>query len=446
VKLWGIAAIECEGPAADILPSDVQPQFPAPRIPDPNAPIKAATGSPWEFAKLGVSDLAAGDRGKIVADPLAAEGRAVRLDGSLSPKVQRNSGLNWGWVQPIPTGRYRVSISCRAPQALTGQFTFTCSTANQAHEQNKFPSFPKFEKRHAWDLASVPTDHYGVLTCEMKWEEMPHQAELRLATSMPGVLIQDLLVECLQILDRERITVWKDGWPEGMSLAVHEGSHVWFAQGLYHDYYRLDQVLKNLPESVKVDRAVHFKVGQHPTGFKEASFPAAEALAQYDLVIIADVDLLTFRVPERDRLRGWLQGGGRLLMLGGPYGFGSGDWHLSDLLAPMYPADIATRFDLQPVGFPTPVPLQPASDVARKLDWSKPPVVLWQHNMMAKADATVHVTAGDNPVIVSRPFGKGKVCFVTISPLGDAPAGQTAFWDWPQWPLLMTTVIHELMR
>lgn len=446
VKLWGIAAIECEGPAADIMPSDVQPQFPAPRIPDPNAPIKAVTASPWEFAKLGVSALAGGDRGKIVADPLAAEGRAVRLDGSLSPKVQRNPGLNWGWVQPIPTGRYRISISCRAPQALTGQLTLTCSTANQAHEQNKFPSFPRFEKQHTWELAGIPTDRYGVLTCEMKWEEMPHQAELRLASSMPGMLIQEVLVECLQILDSERINVWKDGWPEGMSLAAHAGTRVWFAQGLYHDYHRLDQALQNLPGPVKVDRAVHFKVGQHPTGFKDASFPAAEALAQYDLVIIADVDLLAFRVPERDRLRGWVEAGGRLLMLGGPYGFGNGDWHLSDLLAPMYPADIATRFDLQPVGISPPLPLQPTSELARTLDWSQPPVVLWQHVMKAKPDATVHATAGGHPAVLMRPFGEGKVGFVTIAPLGDAPADQTAFWDWPQWPTLMTDVVKEFVQ
>jgi hypothetical protein len=46
-------------------------------------------------------------------------------------------------VQPIPPGRDRISASGRAPQALTGQFTLTCSTANLAHEQNKFASFPK---------------------------------------------------------------------------------------------------------------------------------------------------------------------------------------------------------------------------------------------------------------------------------------------------------------
>ena len=112
----------------------------------------------------------------------------------------------------------------------------------------------------------------------------------------------------------------------------------------------------------------------------------------------------------------------------------------------MYPADIATRFDLQPVGVTRPLPLQPASELARKLDWSQPPVVLWQHIMKAKPDATVHAAVGGNPAILTRSFSKGKVCFVAISPLGDAPAGQTAFWDWPQWPLLMTTVVKELVQ
>jgi hypothetical protein len=64
--------------------------------------------------------------------------------------------------------------------------------------------------------------------------------------------------------------------------------------------------------------------------------------------------------------------------------------------------------------------------------------------MKAKPDATVHVTAGGNPVILTRPFGKGKVCFVAAAPLGDAPMGETAFWDWPEWPKLMAGLLASL--
>ena len=73
-------------------------------------------------------------------------------------------------------------------------------------------------------------------------------------------------------------------------------------------------------------------------------------------------------------------------------------------------------------------------------------MVLWQHIMKAKADATVYADTGGNPAILTRPFGKGKVCFVAIAPLGDASAGQTAFWDWPQWRLLMNSVVKELLQ
>ena len=60
---------------------------------------------------------------------VASPGRAVQLKNSLAVRVQRNPGLNWGWVQPIPTGRYRVTVRCRAPQPLSGKLTLTCSTA-----------------------------------------------------------------------------------------------------------------------------------------------------------------------------------------------------------------------------------------------------------------------------------------------------------------------------
>lgn len=376
LRMWGLVAIECDGPAAEELPADGKPLDAAPKIPDVTAPIQAAKASEWEFAKLGVRALAGGDRQRIVADELASKGRAVELKHSLAVRVQRNPGLNWGWVQPIPTGRYRVAVRCRAPQPSAGKLTLTCSTANEAHEQNKFPRFPQFRVLHDWNLADVPADRYGVLVAEMRWDEMPHEAELRFESDAPGLLLEGVLVECLQILDTERIKVWKDGWPAGATLAAHSGTNVWYAQGLYHDFYRLDAVLKGLPGPVTVDRAVHFKVGQHPTGFQDAAFPSAEKLARYDLIVIADVDLITFRVPERDRLRGWVEAGGRLLMLGGPYAFGSGDWHLSDLLAPLYPAEISGRYDLRPVGVEQAVKLEPVGALAQKLNWSASPVVL----------------------------------------------------------------------
>jgi hypothetical protein len=127
------------------------------------------------------------------------------------------------------------------------------------------------------------------------------------------------------------------------------------------------------------------------------------------------------------------------------YAFGSGDWHLSDLLVPLYPAEISGRYDLQPVGVEQAVKLEPVGALAKKIDWTKPPVVLWQHVMKAKPDATVHVAAGGHPLIFTRPYGKGQVCFITAAPLGDAPPGETAFWDWHQWPKLMGALIRDLM-
>jgi hypothetical protein len=56
------------------------------------------------------------------------------------------------------------------------------------------------------------------------------------------------------------------------------------------------------------------------------------------------------------------------------------------------------------------------------------------------------VTAGGSPVILTRPFGKGKVCSVTTAPLGDAPQGETAFWDWPEWPKLVAKLLASLQE
>ena len=66
-------------------------------------------------------------------------------------------------------------------------------------------------------------------------------------------------------------------------------------------------------------------------------------------------------------------------------------------------------------------------------------------SMQAKPDATVHVAAVGYPLMLTRPYGQGQVCFVTAAPLGDAPAGEMAFWDWPEWPRLLGAVIRDLL-
>ncbi len=58
----------------------------------------------------------------------------------------------------------------------------------------------------------------------------------------------------------------------------------------------------------------------------------------------------------------------------------------------------------------------------------------------------MYATSGAHPAILTRPFGKGKVCFITIAPLGEVPSGQTAFWHWSEWPNLMQVVVNELMQ
>lgn len=47
--------------------------------------------------------------------------------------------------------------------------------------------------------------------------------------------------------------------------------------------------------------------------------------------------------------------------------------------------------------------------------------------------------------ILSRPYGKGKVSFITAARLSDAPPGETVFWYWPQWPQLADVVLRNVL-
>ncbi len=204
-------------------------------------------------------------------------------------------------------------------------------------------------------------------------------------------------------------------------------------------------MLQALPNAV-VENGDYYKVGQHPCGFNGAGLPAAEDLPRYDLLRAQpDVDALSFLPNDRDRIRGFVASRGTVVDAGRSLRLRRGGWHTSDLLARL-PAELRTRYDLRPVGVTKALKLAPANALAQGVDWRNPPVLLWQHVLKAKPDASVLVTAGDNPVIVTRPYGKGKVCFVCAAPLGDAPAGETAFWDWAEWPKLMNLVLQDLMK
>ena len=172
-------------------------------------------------------------------------------------------------------------------------------------------------------------------------------------------------------------------------------------------------------------------------GFDKPFPDKPEELAAYDLIILADSEARALSPLQQMWLAAYVERGGRLLVLGGPFGLGAGGWADAPFLADLLPVTLH-RYDLQYVGKAAPVALTPVSALAKTVNWQAKPVTLWQHLVDAKPGATIHVTAGGKPAIVTGNYGQGRVAVITIPPLGEAPPGCTPFWEWSEWPELMT--------
>ncbi len=128
--------------------------------------------------------------------------------------------------------------------------------------------------------------------------------------------------------------------------------------------------------------------------------PAARGWQALDVLVVSDVDTGALSPEQRTALAGWVAGGGRLIVAGGP------SWQktaagLSDLL-PVSPASTRTQTDLSGLGNFAASVAPEGSAVAAE-------------GALA-ADAVVVASAGDLPLVVSRPAGLGQVTFLALDP------------------------------
>ncbi len=172
----------------------------------------------------------------------------------------------------------------------------------------------------------------------------------------------------------------------------------------------------------------------------------------------------------------WVKDGGGLLLLGGYWTFGSGggwagtafedlspvtspptsslwDWQSQfyPVAGPQPPAFSAALQGREPVATPpsspSGVPLTPAgpNPLTAGLSWDQKPLVMVACKSVAvKPGATVLVRAQGTPLVVVWRVGKGKVAAVLAQPLGIAPPGAIAYWDWPDWPVFLGRLIDWL--
>jgi len=223
--------------------------------------------------------------------------------------------------------------------------------------------------------------------------------------------------------------------PAGLQPGTAGGILV--AKGWTWDAYRLDNIL---PALTAPDHVVSLWSNTGDIiGFPQKH----QELYPYGAVVLADVGAFAMNYAGRKVLRDFVHDGGGLVILGGPYTLGQGnfkDTFLDDLL----PVQITGGKEVARAEKPLLLdrgnsPLLQGIDPAA---WQQHPAVYWKHQVKAKPGAVVQLTAGGQPLLITGSYGKGRVAIFTGAALGTAHDNTIPCWEWSGWTKLLSNTVR----
>lgn len=214
--------------------------------------------------------------------------------------------------------------------------------------------------------------------------------------------------------------------------------------GLYTDILNVDDALAGWKS--QGGSAVEFTWVNCPPNAVE-TFPGSyDELFGYHAVVLSDVNFKAIGETGFEMIRDYVEQGGRLLVTGGPYAFGNGEFEDTRFLD-VLPVELSGAFDLQWAGKGKSWNLEPAAAKHRVLEgvsFAQVPRVFWRHVVTPKPGAEVGLTAGGKPVLILGKYGQGKVAVLTLSPTGIGAKGETAWWEWDGWGPLVKNIFSWL--
>ncbi|MDD5708277.1 MAG: glutamine amidotransferase [Kiritimatiellae bacterium] len=202
--------------------------------------------------------------------------------------------------------------------------------------------------------------------------------------------------------------------------------------GAYTQWYKFDKAL---------DDHLILTANAHST--RVQNFPAVRDLFRAKVVVLSDVIGTEFSVSQIKLLHTFVERGGGLLVMGGPFTLGVGKLKETGLID-MLPVSDLEPFDLKWEKEGKTFAQTGAGAVPGGVALDSSPMVYWIHQLKPKPDATVVLKAGDYPLLITGQFGKGKVAIFAGTPLGEPNEGQTPFWKWEQWPKFLGNVARGL--
>lgn len=408
VSQWTIVALTCSGPETDKLP---EWKFPLPPLPSTDGPFTTGKVAephspnalpPVVFGALNPAwSKKMKSKPEFVRDLTCADGRAIVL------KEPLNFEAYFGGVRG---GTYRYSMRVKAPAGTSYETPLKLSTWGAHQVWRRDEEFP---------MQEVQPDVWTDLVLDLEVEDDRGNCAVVVTSAWEGLLIDR--IEVREITQQSDAIRFKQQalrpWPEGLAPDPDGGALC--INGLWHEKFGLSGALKslNLPEA-----PADWWIWREKRDWSGPKIENPEDLAKFRLLVLSNVDLRTFSLEQREWIRGWVHAGGRLLINGGPYGFGRGWWHESEILSSILVAS-CKPYDLQKSE--TPRSLAGAGPL-RSLQLPANTSTQWMHELEPKPGAETGLTADGKPALILGKAGSGRVALLAIAPLGKEMPG--AWW------------------
>ena len=220
---------------------------------------------------------------------------------------------------------------------------------------------------------------------------------------------------------------------------------VLFVAGPEYDVFK-PRALRLLAQTVEIKTA-WLKCGMFQT---ITDFPETpEQLFDFSAIVLANIPAKILSLSQKNYLLEYVRRGGALVLLGGDQAFERGGMHgslLESALPVKSAATVLAGLSFAPEGLRLSPVASPLPHWLQECEFEPAPYAYFLHQVQAQPEATVFVTAGDRPFLVGGKCGKGRVMCVLGWPFGDPPAGQTAFWAWPDWVYLFRNATWWAMQ
>jgi len=201
--------------------------------------------------------------------------------------------------------------------------------------------------------------------------------------------------------------------------------------GVYTQWYGFEKALPGY--TLKVCNANSERV---------EDFPPVKDLLTSRFLVLSDVRGSEFTESQVKLIKSFVERGGGLLVTGGPFTYWLGDFKEKGL-AELLPVEL-TEFDLKWENAGKPFVRAMDSPILEGIPLASPPMVYWIHKVAVKEGAQVVMRAGDDPLLVTGAYGKGKVAVFAGTPMGLPGSGQIPFWEWDGWPKLVQNLATYL--